>query len=145
MADRGSKEPVLGTSEDFKIDMHPIRSQTNDHESYSAGEFAIGDDIMVGMCLVKVEDGVALLDCPKKRKPMETAQVIFEKGIKGENLSIDKMEDKLKALTKQSSTSTASLKSKHSTEDVNDVHKVVKGIEKSADKIDAAKLFADAK
>ena len=71
LAERGIKgEPELGTAEDFKIDMHPIRSQTSDHESYKTGEFAIGDDIMVGMCLVKVEDGVALLDCPKKRKPM---------------------------------------------------------------------------
>jgi hypothetical protein len=29
-------EPELGTAEDFKIDMHVVRSQTNDHPSFAA-------------------------------------------------------------------------------------------------------------
>ena len=37
---------------------------------------------MAGMVLVKVENGQAMLDHPKERKPMETAQAIFEKQIK---------------------------------------------------------------
>ena len=138
LGERGASEPVLGTAEDYKIDMHVVRAQNNDHPSFASGEFAIGDDIMAvrappfptppiasisfwrmplrntgapprnfippptldttpllrvlviraalirrgcavaqGMCLVKMEDGVAMLDCPKKRKPMETAQVRF--------------------------------------------------------------------
>lgn len=78
-ATRGDGEPVLGDARDFKIDMHVVREQTDElHESYSRGEFAPGDDIMSGMCMVKVEEEggkmVARLDHPKKRKPMETAQ-----------------------------------------------------------------------
>eukprot|EP01048_Picozoa_sp_COSAG05_P028813 COSAG05_NODE_9146_length_644_cov_0.748624_1_plen_77_part_10 len=42
IAERGMKEPELGTAQDFKIDMHVVRSQTNDHPSFAAGEFAIG-------------------------------------------------------------------------------------------------------
>jgi len=146
LAERGIKgEPELGTAEDFKIDMHPIRSQTSDHESYKTGEFAIGDDIMVGMCLVKVEDGVALLDCPKKRKPMETAQVIFEKQIKSENMSVDAMQAKVESLKLQSTKSSKSLASKYQTEDVGDVHITVKGISGAVQKVDAAKDFAETK
>ena len=98
VSERGLKEPELGTADDFKIDMHVVRvsshairrrlctlgsiltdcfwlqCQENNHESYSNGEFAEGDDVMTGMCLVKMEAGAAMLDYPKKRKPMETAR-----------------------------------------------------------------------
>ncbi len=145
IAERGLKEPELGTAEDFKIDMHVVRSQTNTHASYSQGEFAEGDDVMTGMCLVKVEDGVAMLDCPKKRKPMETAQAIFEKKIKGEGLSIEQMEQKLTELESQKTTSSRNLMAKFETEDVGHAFKVVSSQSDPTEKVEASLIFAETK
>eukprot|EP01046_Picozoa_sp_COSAG06_P041415 COSAG06_NODE_5138_length_3687_cov_4.373467_2_plen_217_part_00 len=163
----GMTEPELGTAEDFKIDMHVVRSQTNDHPSFAAvrktpflrhlymkrsfcqdrlrtnigktqeqrrfsqGEFAIGDDIMAGMCLVKVEkNGAAMLDYPKKRKPMETAQAIFEKEVKSQGTSLIAMEQKLVTLKEQAHSSSRNLMSTYSTEDVGAVHDIVRTLRK---------------
>ena len=118
LAERGLKEPVLGTAEDFKIDMHVVRCQEAGHDSYSQGEFAEGDDVMTGMCLVKMEGGVAMLDHPKKRKPMETAQAIFEKGIKEKGLTVTQMQELLDTqLEPQKAKSMKNLKVNHDTDD----------------------------
>jgi NAD/NADP transhydrogenase alpha subunit len=145
VAERGMKEPELGTAQDFKIDMHVVRSQTNDHPSFATGEFAIGDDIMAGMCLVKVENGQAMLDYPKKRKPMETAQAIFEKEIKSQGASLVSMEQKLVTLKEQAGNSSRNLMDKYATEDVSAVHHIVLSRTSSHQKIEASLQFEETK
>jgi len=76
---------------------------------------------------------------------METAQVIFEKQIKSENMSVDAMQAKVESLKLQSTKSSKSLASKYQTEDVGDVHITVKGISGAVQKVDAAKDFAETK
>ena len=145
IAERGLKEPELGTAEDFKIDMHVVRSQTKELDSFYKGEFAIGDDIMSGMCLVKVEDGVAMLDYPKKRKPMETAQAIFEKEVKSSGQDVAAMEGTLKDLEKQKLASSRKLMDVHKTEDIGTLFKTVSSIGDPSKKIEASQIFAETK
>ena len=145
IADRGLKEPELGTAADFKIDMHVVRAQDESHESYSKGQFAEGDDVMAGMVLVKVENGQAMLDHPKERKPMETAQAIFEKQIKGEALTIAAMEAKLETLKEQQSKSSRNLKAMFNTEDVSEAFKHVSSEANPEKKVEACLTFRETK
>ena len=154
LAERGIAEPVLGTANDFKIDMQVVRCQDEGHDSYAQGEFAIGDDIMAGMCLVQVDGDKALLDCPKKRKPMETPQAIFEKSIKGQGLDIAGMQGKLGELEKRSAATTGKLMAAHGKgggieagqdDALPSVSDTVKSISDPAAKVDAALLFAEQK
>ena len=83
------------------------------------------------MCLVKVEkNGAAMLDYPKKRKPMETAQAIFEKEVKSQGTSLIAMEQKLVTLKEQARSSSRNLMSTYSTEDVGAVHDIVRTLRK---------------
>jgi NAD(P) transhydrogenase alpha subunit len=142
------KEPAPGDAGNFKIDMHVVREQkpgvTGD-SSYARGVYAIGDDIMAGMCLVKVEeDHEAFLDYPKPPpKSMATAQSAFEKEKAGLNLAqLQEEETKLKLTKTQSK---KKLMDSHSTEELHDVHKTVKAQKSSSSKIESIKTFEEAK
>jgi NAD(P) transhydrogenase len=59
---RGTAKPVVGTAEDFKVDMTVIREQVKpdgSDGSYYSGAYAVGDDVMAGMTVVKVEQAGA--------------------------------------------------------------------------------------
>ena len=110
----------------------------------------LGDSAMrhawVLLAQVKVEGGVAMLDYPKERKPMETAQAIFEKKVKEQGLAISAMEAELSGnLTNQKFESLSTLKTKYETEEVSQGFKVASVIADPHKKVDAALDFASAK
>merc|ERR1711998_227421 len=69
------------------IDVSPVKAQAKTAPpktgSYYSGAYAVGDDVMAGMTVVKVEDDRVYIDFPKPPpKPMMTAQAQFENKMK---------------------------------------------------------------
>jgi len=146
--ERGGKKPEVGTASDFKVDMTVIREQALSDDkgstSYWSGTYAVGDDVMAGMVVVKVEGDKSLIDFPKPPpKPMITTQAQFENRMK--ELPSSDLRSELQECMKKRSEAYGVLKSVYKADSIDQFWEALDAQPSSEDKIKAIKAFEQVK
>jgi len=145
--ERGSKGAEVGTAEDFKVDMAVLREQTvsdDKSSSYFTGTYAVGDDVMAGMVVVKLEGSEALIDFPKPPpKPMMTAQAVFENTCKTKRS--DELIELQAKVDKDHQDALTNLEATYKTKNFEDFYQVLDTLKTSEEKIRCVKAFENCK
>merc|ERR1712232_199112 len=117
---------------------------TDEASSYFKGTYAVGDEVMAGMVVVKVEGDQSLIDFPKPPpKPMMTAQAVFENMCKTKRCNeLIELQAKVE---KDYDAAFQLLQSTYKTDNVDSLYQVLDTLTTSEDKIKAVKAFENAK
>jgi hypothetical protein len=149
LSTRGTAKPQVGTANDFKVDMMVIREQEKPAEqkgSYYSGTYAVGDDVMAGMCVVKIEKdcSVAMIDFPKPPpKPMMTNLAQFENKMKDK--SSQDMIAEQKTCQKKREEAFSLLTGKYGVDNTDKLFQILDTLKTAQEKIDAIQAIENAK